>query len=859
MSRHSILVVDDNPDTLDNLVSNLSKDHHVVGCRSGQEAVNKVEAQPHQFEFVVVDHLLNHGPTGIETAQNIADISDDIFILVFTNVPASDQETLERHRSEAFAAGAHRYMERADTDEQPLQVQEFVEEMEQLSELRERIRDYYDQRQTVPSLLTQLDLGVDIVDRAYKVWYMNRAMRRITGHEELGLPRSRCSSWHGHDLCPCPGCLVEKALGSCKAHERIFLSPIKGRGEKLFYLLVWAQPVVDTDGRTMIGRDKKPLAVMETVRELNGTEYLRSIGFVARLKIIAQGIHERLQRGYRRVQPFQHVAIYALDPRSAATDQMELRAIAGYPKECEEKIGSLLDHQVVSAFDELVQSVKDNPLGRFSQERGRLDPIDGSSIPNCIDWPVIAKDGRLVAFIRARGEQCSLSGLDIMKTYAEEVLVAFEESKPRKQSSITVEAERRLLTIDNQLQTIGSPEEALHYLVEQGCKSSDSYSGHVRERRGNEVVILRLGAKGYDAYERVAKAAWPLTHRTSWSARTVLAGAEQTRPNLAEVKDEVRQERKQLSPEAVAVLENAQSWCFEPLVFENRCIGVMGFHSEKPECYSEDRLWFLRQVAHRASLALHDLRTRRKAEERLQSVKVDTVLLLLHNINNPLAVLWNRLDLMGKLLAKEPIDRERCREVLDAFADGCGRISKVREDLTSLLRPIESSRTALNIHEVIGDAVGDLIRGRENVQMATNLSAHLNRVEADELAIRTCIQTLVQNALDEFDKLSAEQAHVLTISLRDADEDEAARLATHDPCFAIEVQDNGPGVPADIEENLFTVIRSRKSSGLGVGLAKCRNMARAAGGEVYLDRNTDAGAKFILLMPYANLQGESNG
>ena len=318
MRKHRILVVDDTPDVLEYLAEGLGRTYDVVTFRSGEDALERIEAAPGSFEFAVIDQVLKPGIHGIETCGRIADISQDIFILIFTNVPAATQDEMERHRAEAFEAGAHRYLERASHKESLVEVTQFVEEMEQLAKLRERISEYYDERRHVPSLLTQLDLGVDIVDRSFKVWFVNEAMRRITGIGALGLPRARCPDWHGYQLCPCPGCLVAKTFESGEPNERIFLSPFKERGEGLFYLHVWAQPVVDDQGDIMRATDGKPLAVMETVQELTATERLRAMPFAERMRITATALQERRRPGYARARPMQRVAIYAIDPDEPA-------------------------------------------------------------------------------------------------------------------------------------------------------------------------------------------------------------------------------------------------------------------------------------------------------------------------------------------------------------------------------------------------------------------------------------------------------------------------------------------------------------------------------------------------------------
>ena len=123
-------------------------------------------------------------------------------------------------------------------------------------------------------------------------------------------------------------------------------------------------------------------------------------------------------------------------------------------------------------------------------------------------------------------------------------------------------------------------------------------------------------------------------------------------------------------------------------------------------------------------------------------------------------------------------------------------------------------------------------------------------------ALRTCLEVLIQNALDEFAKRRTMHDNALKLRLRPATKHEAAHAATRDDCLAIEVEDNGPGVSPEAEALLFRVIKSQKSSGLGIGLVLARRLAREAGGDLYLDPECKGGARFVFVLPYTRQDGK---
>ena len=64
------------------------------------------------------------------------------------------------------------------------------------------------------------------------------------------------------------------------------------------------------------------------------------------------------------------------------------------------------------------------------------------------------------------------------------------------------------------------------------------------------------------------------------------------------------------------------------------------------------------------------------------------------------------------------------------------------------------------------------------------------------------------------------------------------------------VQDNGPGVSPQVRPRLFEPFVTGKPSGVGIGLALSRNIARAHGGDLVLEDGAP-GVTFILTLPLA--------
>lgn len=109
-------------------------------------------------------------------------------------------------------------------------------------------------------------------------------------------------------------------------------------------------------------------------------------------------------------------------------------------------------------------------------------------------------------------------------------------------------------------------------------------------------------------------------------------------------------------------------------------------------------------------------------------------------------------------------------------------------------------------------------------------------VEGDSLALRRLVANLVENALKYGERARG-------------------RVFAQDGCAIIEIEDDGPGVPAEEMERVFEPFyrrepsRSRETGGAGLGLAVVRSIARAHGGDVTLRNRPGGGLTARVSLP----------
>lgn len=203
-----------------------------------------------------------------------------------------------------------------------------------------------------------------------------------------------------------------------------------------------------------------------------------------------------------------------------------------------------------------------------------------------------------------------------------------------------------------------------------------------------------------------------------------------------------------------------------------------------------------------------------------------------HEINQPVAAIRTFADNARQLLDRGDAARA---------ADNLGRISALTERIgaiTGELRSFARKRTpdigAVEVGSAIESVmllIGDRVRAA-GVRLDRSGDPAL-RVIADRVRLEQILINLVQNALD----VLADRSDPRIVIAVEGEGDRAR----------ITVSDNGPGVPQDLRNQLFTPFVTGRDAGLGLGLAISRDIARDFGGELTLAQGGE-GARFELTL-----------
>lgn len=74
----------------------------------------------------------------------------------------------------------------------------------------------------------------------------------------------------------------------------------------------------------------------------------------------------------------------------------------------------------------------------------------------------------------------------------------------------------------------------------------------------------------------------------------------------------------------------------------------------------------------------------------------------------------------------------------------------------------------------------------------------------------------------------------------------------------ISIKDNGPGIPRELQDQIFDPFYTTRTQGTGLGLAVVKAVTKAHGGNIELKSKPYKGSEFILTMPLDNKQKKKN-
>jgi len=211
-----------------------------------------------------------------------------------------------------------------------------------------------------------------------------------------------------------------------------------------------------------------------------------------------------------------------------------------------------------------------------------------------------------------------------------------------------------------------------------------------------------------------------------------------------------------------------------------------------------------------------------------------------HELNQPLAAIVTNIEACIRWLDRDDPQPDRVRASLNAVLRNALRSAAVVERLRSLSRKSDTQHVALDVNEIIHEAVSLLEPEIENhgIDLQLRLNPSLPPAIGDQVQLLQVLINLIANAIQAMATVK-NGSRTLTI-----------RAQLHESTHAsVSVEDTGPGIAPENHDLLFTPFFTTKSDGVGLGLAICRSIIEAHEGRIWATANKRRGATFCITLP----------
>ena len=212
-----------------------------------------------------------------------------------------------------------------------------------------------------------------------------------------------------------------------------------------------------------------------------------------------------------------------------------------------------------------------------------------------------------------------------------------------------------------------------------------------------------------------------------------------------------------------------------------------------------------------------------------------------HEINNPLAVIVQKTGWMEDLLAEEEFQGSanyvEFQRSLHKIEEHVERARKVVHNMLGYARKMEPRLEDVDVNETLDQTIELLDNYARNntIEIRKEFAENLPIIANDQARLQQVFLNLMTNAIDAIGKEG-------TICVRSVLEGDF---------ILAQVEDSGPGIPADLQKKVFDPFFSTKTTGKGVGLGLwvSYDIMNKMGGTITFVSEPGQGTTFTVSIP----------
>jgi PAS domain S-box-containing protein len=266
------------------------------------------------------------------------------------------------------------------------------------------------------------------------------------------------------------------------------------------------------------------------------------------------------------------------------------------------------------------------------------------------------------------------------------------------------------------------------------------------------------------------------------------------------------------------------------------------------------RVYFEAGIANRLVGITRDVTEQKNLQKKLQAqrdetenvfkqqVAARTASAIAHELNQPLAAISAYSEVLLHALHDNVSDSENLKRALEGSVEQAQRAGRSLHELLAFLQKSELVTERLDLNEIINEALEIVCNdGYQRFYPILYLEQNLPAVQGNYTQVQKVLVNLFRNAVEA---MHAVDLPTLTITT-------AIQTSAESNLALVTVQDSGPGLDEAMSKRIFEPFFTTKPSGIGMGLDISRALIETNGGQLWVEPNAAAGAKFHFTLPLA--------
>lgn len=216
---------------------------------------------------------------------------------------------------------------------------------------------------------------------------------------------------------------------------------------------------------------------------------------------------------------------------------------------------------------------------------------------------------------------------------------------------------------------------------------------------------------------------------------------------------------------------------------------------------------------------------------------------LAHEIRNPLGVIKGSAEMLSqKVVDSQPL----VAELAGYISSEVNRLNALVGRFLDFARPSKLELRPERISEIVERALAAAVASypNANVKVERHYADGLPEIQADRQMCEQVFVNLITNAFQSMEGQDGASEKTLRLSI-------TPEISSGEPGVGVTVEDSGPGVPAELREQIFNPFFTSKKEGVGLGLSIVAKIVDDHRGTIRLDEDTNRGARFHVFLPQA--------